>query len=77
MGSEWPRVALGEVATLRSGYSFKSSDWTDLGISVVKIANVKNGRLAMEGCSFVTPRIAASAAEFELKAGDILLAMTG
>ena len=77
MGSEWPRVPLGQVATLRSGYSFKSTDWTSQGIPVVKIANVKAGRLAMDGCSFVTPRVAASASEFELASGDILLGMTG
>jgi hypothetical protein len=44
MVGDWETVELGEVASVRSGYAFKSSDWTDSGIPVVKIANVKGGR---------------------------------
>jgi type I restriction enzyme S subunit len=77
MGIEYPFVALGDVAAVRSGFAFKSSDWADGGIPVVKIGNVKDGRLAMDGCSFVRPEVATAAAEFALKPGDILIAMTG
>ena len=77
MGGEFDSVALGDVATIRSGFAFKSRDWTESGVPVVKIANVKEGSLAMEGCSFVAQPIADQAAEFALQAGDILMAMTG
>ena len=77
MAGEYPFVPLGEVAAVRSGFAFKSSDWTESGVPVVKIANVKDGRLVMEGCSFVSPGVAATAAEFDLQANDILIAMTG
>jgi type I restriction enzyme S subunit len=75
--SDFPWVTLGEIASVRSGYAFKSSDWQASGIPVVKIANVKGGRLEMEGCSFVDDVIAEQAAEFRLAAQDILIAMTG
>jgi len=77
MAGDYGAVALGEVASVRSGFAFKSSDWTDGGVPVVKIANVKDGRLVMEGCSFVNAAVAASASEFVLGPGDILIAMTG
>jgi len=77
LGSDWKTVELGEVAAVRSGYAFKSSDWKDEGISVVKIANVKGGRLELSGCSFVDESIASKAGEFQLTVGDILIAMTG
>jgi len=77
MASEYDTVPLGEVASVRSGFAFKSSDWAKTGIPVVKIANVKDGNLSMDGCSFVPHAIADSAAEFALQAGDILIAMTG
>jgi type I restriction enzyme S subunit len=77
MAGEWETVELGEVAAVRSGYAFKSSDWTDSGIPVVKIANVKGGRLEMSGCSYVEKSTASEASEFQLKTGDILIAMTG
>ncbi|MFZ2509433.1 MAG: restriction endonuclease subunit S [Steroidobacteraceae bacterium] len=77
MAGEYDAVPLGEVALVRSGFAFKSSDWTETGIPVVKIANVKDGRLVMDTCSFVPQPVADSAAEFALRAGDILIAMTG
>lgn len=77
MASEWETVELGEVAAVRSGYAFKSSDWKDSGIPVVKIANVNGGHLEMSGCSFVAESTAAESGEFQLSTGDILIAMTG
>ena len=77
MAGEYDFVELGEVASVRSGFAFKSSDWTSSGVPVVKIANVKDGRLALGGCSFVSQSVAESADEFALRSGDILIAMTG
>jgi type I restriction enzyme S subunit len=77
MAGEFDTVPLGEVGSVRSGFAFKSSDWTETGIPVVKIANVKDGRLVMDGCSFISQPVADSAAEFALQAGDILITMTG
>jgi type I restriction enzyme S subunit len=77
MAGEWPSIALGKVASVRSGFAFKSADWTDAGVPVVKIGNVKDGRLAMDGCSFVSQATAEEAAEFYLREDDILIAMTG
>ena len=73
----WRKVLLGEVATVRSGFAFKSSDWSSEGIPVVKIANVKGGNLVMESCSFVSQETAARSEDFSLHDGDILIAMTG
>ena len=73
----WTEVTLGEVAQVRSGFAFKSKDWTDSGIPVVKIANVKDGNLVMDGCAFVSAQVAAQANQFNLNEGDILIALTG
>jgi type I restriction enzyme S subunit len=77
MADEWETLELGEVAAVRSGYAFKSSDWKESGIPVVKIANVKGGRLDMAGSSFVAEATAAKSGDFQLSTGDILIAMTG
>jgi type I restriction enzyme, S subunit len=77
MPSEWQETTLGEVATVRSGFAFKSSDWVEKGVPVVKISNVKDGRVVLDGCSYVTPEVATEADEYRLCAGDILVAMTG
>ena len=77
MAGDWETLPLGAVAAVRSGYAFKSSDWTESGVPVVKIANVKGGRLEMAGCSFVDEEVASAAGDFRLSVGDILIAMTG
>jgi len=70
-------VSLSEVASVRSGYAFKSKDWVDSGIPVVKIANIKDGFLTLDGCSFVNEAVARQATSFGLEPGDILISMTG
>jgi type I restriction enzyme S subunit len=70
-------VSLGTVASVKSGFAFKSRDWKADGVPVIKIANVKDGFVTLDGCSFVDEAVARSAAAFELKAGDILISMTG
>ncbi len=74
---EYPRVQLDGLATVQSGYSFKSADWQMTGVPVVKITNVKNGRIDRDGLGFVSPDVARLASRFELKPEDVLIAMTG
>lgn len=74
---EWPRVKIGSYARIQSGYSFKSVDWQVDGVPVVKIANVKSGRIARNGLGFVSPDVATQATRFALVAGDVVMAMTG
>lgn len=77
MASDWPLISLGEIVAIRSGFAFKSSDWRDVGIPVIKIANVKPGAIDLGDCSYVSREIAATARGFDLSSGDIVVAMTG
>lgn len=73
----WDSVPLGEVATVRSGFAFRSADWADEGVAVVKIQNVRDGGVNLENCSFVPPDVATAADRFRLAAGDVLITMSG
>ena len=75
--TEWERVQLGEFCDVRSGFAFKSKDWQDEGVPVVKIQNVRNGRVSLEGCAFVSEAVADSASGYELRYGDVLITMSG
>ncbi|TGG91909.1 MAG: restriction endonuclease subunit S [Aphanocapsa feldmannii 277cV] len=77
MNSEYPRAPIGAVAKVRSGFAFKSTNWQNKGIPVVKIANVKNGRLEMNKCSYVSEDVATIAQDFLLREDDLLISMTG
>lgn len=73
----WSPGTLSEVASIQNGYAFKSKDWQDHGSAVVKIGCVKPGHVDLTNCSFVSENVVQSLDRFELKAGDILVGMTG
>ena len=70
-------VSLGTLASVQSGFAFKSRDWRSEGVPVIKIANVKDGFVTLNGCSFVDDAVACSAAAFELRPGDIHTSFCG
>ena len=76
-GDDWQETTLGEVAKVRSGFAFKSTDFCDQGHPVVKISNVKDGEVDLEGCTFLPDEIALSRPESLLQRGDLLITMTG
>lgn len=77
MANEWGETQLSRIAKLRSGFPFKSSSWVDDGVPVIKIANVKDGRIVADGCGYVSHETAATAREWMTQKGDVLIAMTG
>lgn len=77
MANEWGETQLSRIAKLRSGFPFKSSSWVEDGVPVIKIANVKDGRIVADGCGYVSHETAATAREWMTQKGDVLIAMTG
>lgn len=76
--NDWTTAPLGDFASVQLGYAFKSSQWIEAGVPVVKIANVKQGRLDLSSnASFVSEADAVLAERFRLKRGDIVIGMTG
>ena len=60
-----------------SGYAFKSKDFRDAGVPVIKIKNVTPPSVTLEDLSFVSKEIAQAQSKFQLKYGDVLIALTG
>ena len=75
--AQYATVELGQIASVKSGYSFKSADWTVEGTPVIKIQNVRAGRVDPVGCSFVSSETASVAERYRLRDGDILVTMSG
>jgi type I restriction enzyme, S subunit len=75
--SGWRVMELGMVSTFLNGYAFKSSDWQEHGVPVVKIGSVKPGFVDVDNVSFVSDEIAVSKDRYRLSPGDILIGMTG
>jgi type I restriction enzyme S subunit len=66
---------LGDVVSVQSGFAFKSSEYSDSGHFLIRIANVQDGYLSLEKPKYVA--LNAKTKRFELSAGDILTSLTG
>lgn len=69
--------SLAEIASIQGGYAFKSSDFGDEGVVVVKIANIQPPKVALIGADRVQQEKLIGLERFKLGNGDILMAMTG
>lgn len=68
---------LGEVVKIQNGFAFKSTEYTDSGFFVMRIANVQDGRIEMNDPKFIKQKNNKSFGQFVLHAGDILISLTG
>lgn len=70
---------IGDLAIVKSGYAFKSSNWSDDGIKVIKIKNItESGIVDFSECSCISDSIVIKKAEpFVVKGGELIIAMTG
>jgi type I restriction enzyme S subunit len=75
--TDWPRRPLGEVADVVSGYAFKSSDFGEIGIPVIKIKNVRVGYVDLAEADRVDERFLSIPERYHVSGGDVLISLTG
>lgn len=68
---------IGDYCTIKSGFAFKSSWWTENGVKVIKIGSINQDNLHLAECSYVDVDKIDKAKDFKVGAGDLLIAMTG
>lgn len=68
---------IGDYCTIKSGFAFKSSWWTESGVKVIKIGSINQDNLNLAECSYVNVDKIDKAKDFKVVAGDLLIAMTG
>ena len=73
----WIAGNLGSYVEFQNGYAFKSVDWQNNGVPVVKIGSVKPGLVDLTATSCVSPETVVGLERFKLNPGDILVGMTG
>jgi type I restriction enzyme, S subunit len=67
----WPRVRLGDVAAVISGYAFKSNDFCDSEIPVIKIKNIRVGFIDLADAVFVKEDFLRIPQRYHVCPGDI------
>lgn len=73
----WKQTTLSEICEMQNGYAFKSSEWTDTGIPVIKIGSIQSKILTVEGNGFVSENNLSLRSNFVLNGGDIVIGLTG
>ena len=75
--SEWKEVEIGSICKIIGGYAFKSKDFIQEGIPVIKIKNLKGKNVSVEDTDFVDPKFLHINQKFIISYNDILVALTG
>ena len=77
MAGEWLTAKISDCFELVGGYAFKSGEFIESGIPVIKIKNVKANRMLFDNLSYVAPEFLKSRAEKVVQKGDLLITMSG
>src|SRR5690606_15720896 len=63
----WEESTIGSLASVQSGYAFKSKDWLDAGNPVIKIKNITgDGTYDRDDCQCVYDNVVEKAQKFKL-----------
>ncbi len=77
MNSHMNNVPISEFAIVIGGYAFKSEDFIEEGIPVIKIKNIGNKKLSFEETDYLPHSFLDIPNKFKIKFGDVLISMTG
>ena len=77
MANDWLSAAVGDVFDLVNGYAFKSSDFGETGVPVIKIKNVKAGEFSEHEFSYVSEVFLKDRSSKLARIGDLLISMSG
>src|SRR5690606_17015269 len=73
----WESYVGNEILKVQGGYAFKSNDYRDEGILLVRIGNVGNGNFVFKDVIYVPKRFQLTHSNFQLWKGDVLMGLTG
>lgn len=71
----WCWTTLNQVCFLENGYAFKSDKFSDEGIPVIRISNIFDNEVSIEGCVYTIEEDIDE--RFVVRKGDLLIAMSG
>lgn len=68
---------LGDYAKIQGGFAYKSSDFSSIGVPVIKIKNVGKGSLLYDDVSYVDESFLQTTSNYITRDNDVLISMTG
>ncbi len=77
MSSELRKIPLGELTTYKKGFAFKSANYQDKGITVIRVSNFFGDSIDSSDLKYVSRFIADTNRSVSLKENDIVVATVG
>ncbi len=74
---QWSMVELEDLCKIQNGFAFKSSDYVDSGLRVIRISNVQRGDIIDNYPEFINSERQNEFKEYLLEKDDILISLTG
>jgi len=75
-GWEWKK--LGSIAKLQNGFAFKSKLFTEYGLPIIRIKNIKKEKVIIDDVVYFNPHDYSKDLEnYKIKRDDLLIAMSG
>ncbi len=71
------KIRLGDLVEITNGYAFKSSDYIDSGIRVIRITNVQKGSIVDNNPQYYPLSSQSTLNRYSISEGDILMSLTG
>ena len=71
----WVECKLGDILTLKNGYAFKSTEYKEIGIPLIRISDIFNQKVNIANSVNIPTEFFKK--EFQVEEGDILIAMSG
>lgn len=68
---------LGDYIDILSGFAFKTKDFVDKGVPIIKIKNISPPCVTLDDLTYVSNEVAEKQNKFILSYDDVLIAMTG
>jgi type I restriction enzyme S subunit len=73
----WAAGCIGDLYSVKSGFAFKGELLGSIGVPIIKITNIQDNGIDIYNCNRYSGEIIKRIEKFELKDGDLLIAMTG
>jgi type I restriction enzyme S subunit len=74
---DWSIGKVGSFAEVQVGHAFKSSEFSEDGVPVVRMSDLEGGRLNLDESEKIPHELAASKEDYALREGDTLVGMSG
>jgi len=77
MRQDWDKRKIGEICEVLNGFAFKSSEYVENGIRVIRITNVQKGFVVDDDPKYYPMTAKESIKSYLLNSGDLLMSLTG